>query len=102
MADLPNWVYDLVMDLQRWEDEHPTLYAQYAGSDAFQKVSECGCGALKRVPADVIDQARTLREYLRQAATCTCRSTDVRNLGDPEPRFTVTTDPDCPIHGGGG
>lgn len=65
MTDLPNWVYDLIIDLERWRDEHPALYAQYAGSDEYRKVEQCGCSPLDHVPDEVLARARVIREYLR-------------------------------------
>lgn len=65
MAELPNWVYDVIIELERWRDEHPTLYAQYAGSNEYRKVDDCGCRPLDHIPPDVLAHAHTIREYLR-------------------------------------
>jgi hypothetical protein len=67
MTDLPPWVYDVVMALEKWE-EHPRLFAEYfsvaAGEHVMQPTDECGCAALQHVPKDVRDHARTLATYL--------------------------------------
>lgn len=98
---LPPWVYDVVMRLQRWEAEHPRLYAQYAGSDEYQRVDDCGCAALALVPEDVRQQAATIATYLR--AACTCPDIDTGTLSqEPGTRTTAKgRNPACPLHGEG-
>ena len=65
MGELPNWVYDVIIELDRWRDEHPKLYAQYGGTRDYQPVDACGCRALDHVPPDVLARAQAIREYLR-------------------------------------
>lgn len=65
MAELPNWIYDVIIELERWRDEHSKLYAQFAGSNEYQAVDDCGCRPLDHVPPDVLAQAHAIREYLR-------------------------------------
>lgn len=65
MAELPNWVYDLVMDLQEQERTHPKLMFTSGGSDGYQQWDWCACMALEKVPADVLGHAAVLAEYLR-------------------------------------
>jgi hypothetical protein len=66
VSELPNWIYDVIIDLERWRDEHPKLYAQYAGSDEYQTVDQCGCQPLDHVPPNVLAEAHAIREYLRR------------------------------------
>ncbi len=73
MSDLPNWVYDVVMTLERWRDEHPTLhadlYSMEAGKHVMQKLGDDGgCAALGLVPVEVRERAQAIREYTRAAA----------------------------------
>lgn len=58
MTDLPNWVYDMVMALQKWNYEHPKLYYNEV------RLSECGCEALAHVPEEVKAATETMRQYL--------------------------------------
>lgn len=71
-TDLPAWVYDMIMHLDQWHDEHGTLYVEAyqiaSGRHEFVKADRCGCRALEAVPADVISQARALRSYLAAKA----------------------------------
>lgn len=67
MSDLPNWVYDVVMALQKWSDEHPQLHAEYwtpQGHKMLRVEGACGCEALTPVPDEVKNQARVLAGYL--------------------------------------
>lgn len=50
--NLPPWVIQLVAGLARYEDEHPNLYAQFAGNREWQK-ADCSCGLLESVPSEV-------------------------------------------------
>lgn len=70
MSDLPNWVYDVVIELQRWSYEHPKLYAQYAGSNEYQRVDKCGCEALQLVPEEVLAEAKVIRAYVDHSDNC--------------------------------
>lgn len=45
MSGLPTWVYELIDGLADYDYLHPKLYAQYAGSDAYQP-AECPCHLL--------------------------------------------------------
>jgi hypothetical protein len=77
MADqLPNWVYDVVMALEQWSEEHPKLLAETYPDYKPKPVDDCGCAALDRVPADVRAQARAIRDY-------TARMTE-QNTPEPE------------------
>lgn len=50
--NLPDWVIELIAGLDKYSTEHPTLRAQFYGSDVWQK-ADCSCGLLKLVPNDV-------------------------------------------------
>lgn len=71
MGDLPKWVWDVVVAMQKWDDEHPKLHAEFydveAGAHVMKPVDDCGCAALAVIPDDVKVQARVLADYLRQA-----------------------------------
>lgn len=64
---LPNWVVDLVMDLQRESDEHPKLLFESGAFEGTRQYGWCPCDALKLVPADVQAQAAAVAAYRRQA-----------------------------------
>lgn len=66
MAELPNWVYDVVIELQRWSDEHPKLYFHRYDSQ-YVTPEGCGCEALNHVPGEVKAIALAIAEYRRQA-----------------------------------
>lgn len=67
MGDLPNWIYDVVMQLQKWGDEHGNLFMlRYDG--AYIPETEC-CRALGLVPDDVRKHAAVLANYKRGEAS---------------------------------
>jgi len=68
VTDLPPWVYDVVIELQRWRDEHPKLY-RYVGVDVYEKAEMCGDEALAKVPAEVQAAAEAIAAYLRARPT---------------------------------
>lgn len=49
----PDWLVSLLRGLMKYSDEHPILYAQYAGSDEYKR-APCPCDLLIEVPADVL------------------------------------------------
>lgn len=51
-ADLPKWVWDLVIALRRYEDEHA-------------KGGACLAAVLALVPTDICDQAAAISAYTR-------------------------------------
>jgi hypothetical protein len=70
MTDLPNWVYDVIIELQRWNDEHPNLYTSTGGTEGYFRTEKCGCEALGMVPDEVRAEAKVIAEYLRHADGC--------------------------------
>jgi hypothetical protein len=66
MTDLPNWVYDVVIELQRWNYEHPNLYTSAGGIEGYFRTEKCGCEALELVPENVRQWAIAIRDYQRQ------------------------------------
>jgi hypothetical protein len=66
MGELPPWVYDVVIELQRWNDVHPKLYAEVLDGGEFvkQRVDDCGCKPLDLVPDDVKERAKSIGQYL--------------------------------------
>ncbi len=67
-TELPPWVYDMVMHLERWHDEHGQLFVNAfnasLGRHEYVKADSCGCGALDAVPAETRANAKALRSYL--------------------------------------
>lgn len=55
-TDLPKWVWDLVIAIQRHEDEHRSQDA-------------CLKGVMAAVPRDVRDQADAIAAYVQRAQT---------------------------------
>lgn len=72
IAGLPQWVWDLVRAIERYEEEHPPLYRMGDYKDGVLQYDRAQCieaaGVLKIIPADVRDKARVLSEYLSFAA----------------------------------
>lgn len=66
MGELPNWVYDLINEVERQRDVHPALYVQPAGSAGYRRYDWCSCALLDLVPEDVRRDAAAIREYLRR------------------------------------
>ena len=97
-TDLPPWVYDTVMALQKWADEHPKLFMERYDGQFLKLDDDCGCKALAAVPAEVQAEARVLAHYLANkpsTADCTCWDTSI--LGSAEPIREIN--PRCLIHG---
>lgn len=65
MTDLPNWVIDLVMELQREESVHPELFQMVPGRD-YVHYEWCPAAALWFVPDDVKATAVAIAAYRRQ------------------------------------
>jgi hypothetical protein len=61
VAELPNWVYDLLIELQHQRDVHPKLFVE-GGKPA----DWCPCALLDLVPTEVRRDAAAIREYLRR------------------------------------
>lgn len=59
---LPNWVYDLVIDLDAHTD-HPKLLFTSGGFEGTAQYEWCPCNALNRVPGEVKDRARVIAAY---------------------------------------
>ena len=67
MSDLPNWVYDVVMTLDKHEAEHPRYYVQgFDVANEHVRAGTCGCQALALVPADVRQPAAAIHQYLEK------------------------------------
>lgn len=72
MADLPKWVWDLVIHLQQQEEEHPKLYRQVDAKYpeqgySYQPAEWCAGTALSQVPRPIQKQAEAIRTYTRMA-----------------------------------
>lgn len=67
MSELPNWVYDVVMDLLEQEDVHPKLLFQAGGMPEPAQYDWCPCAALHKVPRNVRVKARAIAAYRREA-----------------------------------
>lgn len=65
MRDLPPWVWDVVIALEKHREEHPRYYAQCGVSD-YARADTCGCEPLALVPRDVKDAAEVLVEDRRR------------------------------------
>jgi hypothetical protein len=71
VADLPNWVYDLVTELLDQQETHPKLLFESGAFEGTQMYDWCPCTALLNVPADVINKAQAIAAYKRQTPTDT-------------------------------
>ena len=63
---LPNWVYDLIAELEEQTD-HPELLFTSGAFEGTAKYDWCPCNALNRVPAEVKDRSRVIAAYRREA-----------------------------------
>lgn len=63
---LPNWVIDLVNQLEE-QTSHPTLLFESGAFEGTRKYEWCPCQALDLVPNDVMDRARAIAAYRREA-----------------------------------
>lgn len=64
-SQLPNWVYDVLIDLISHED-HPKLLFTSGGFEGTARYDWCPCRTLGKVPPDVVQRARALGGYLGQ------------------------------------
>lgn len=64
-AELPTWVWDVLIDLDTQRDEHPTLLFKSGAFEGTAKYDWCPCQPLQLVPPEVIAQARAIRQYTR-------------------------------------
>lgn len=67
MEQLPNWVYDLVMELQEQESMHPRLLFESGGFEGTRTYDWCPCDALKKVPSHVKEHAAAIAAYRAEA-----------------------------------
>lgn len=68
MPDLPNWVMDLLIDLEDQSAVHPKLLFESGAFTGTRIYDWCPCQALEKVPANVRANARAIAAY-RQKAT---------------------------------
>lgn len=66
MADLPNWVYDLVGDLITQREVHPILLFESGAFEGTRKYDWCPCTSLEKVPEDIQGKALAIRDYQRE------------------------------------
>jgi hypothetical protein len=59
---LPRWVWDLVISLQRDEEEHGKLFV--ANGDTYIAAAWCPLVVLERIPPEVRDTAAILADLL--------------------------------------
>jgi hypothetical protein len=64
---LPNWVYDLINELED-QTSHPTLLFESGAFEGTAQYEWCPCNALNRVPAEVKDRARVIAAYRAETA----------------------------------
>lgn len=70
MGELPNWVYDLVNELEEQRDVHPKPLFESGAFQGTRTYDWCPCGAIERhIPADVLDRAQVIARYRREADT---------------------------------
>lgn len=66
MADLPKWVWDLIIQLETQEDTHPELYRRMSSAE-YVRWNWCPAAALNSIPAEIRGQARAIRQYQQLA-----------------------------------
>lgn len=66
MPDLPNWVYDLVNNLDE-QELHPRLLFESGAFEGTRTYDWCACTALRIVPEDVRAHARAIAAYKRHS-----------------------------------
>lgn len=62
---LPDWLWELIDRIDDYEDTHPALYAQHAGSDEWMPTPCLGERMLTIIPFDVMLAARVMQERNR-------------------------------------
>ena len=62
MSDLPSWVWDTVIALQKHRDEHPQYLAEYYPDYKPRRAATCGCEPLAHVPSDIKAIAEAIAE----------------------------------------
>ena len=66
--DLPTWVWDILIELENQRDTHPELLFQAGGMTAPAKYDWCSCALLDKVPSEIIDRVRAIRDYTQAKA----------------------------------
>lgn len=61
LTDLPDWVWQLVAGLSRYEAEHPILY-RMTSSDVYERTS-CPDALTGLIPRDIRDAAELLARH---------------------------------------
>jgi len=64
-SDLPIWVWDILIELEEQRDTHPELLYQAGGMDKPARYEWCSCALLDKVPPEVIEHARAIRDYVQ-------------------------------------
>ena len=62
MHDLPAWVWDTVIALQKHRDEHPQYLAEYYPDYEPRRAATCGCEPLECVPREIKATAEAIAE----------------------------------------
>lgn len=73
VSDLPNWVVDLVNELDEQQNVHPKLLFESGAFEGTQVYDWCPCKALERhVPAEALERARAVAAYRRAEGGASC------------------------------
>ena len=66
MAELPNWVYDIIGEIQEQDRTHPKLFFTSGAFEGYRQYDWCVCRLLEKVPDDVKRESAVIREYVRK------------------------------------
>lgn len=62
-SELPVWVWDILIELEHQRDVHPELLHQSGLMAKPERYDWCSCALLDKVPPEVIEHARAIRDY---------------------------------------
>lgn len=79
MYETPNWLIDLLIRLDRWEDEHPSACSCETSRGL------CLAELQRLVPMKVMAEARAVRDYLQQSNRG-CTGPHICSYGTPRKR----------------
>lgn len=67
-SELPIWVWDILIEMEDQRDTHPKLLHQSGLMTKPEPYDWCSCALLDKVPPEVIEHARAIRDYTQAKA----------------------------------
>lgn len=78
-AELPVWVWDMLIELEDQRDTHPKLLFQAGGMAKPERYDWCSCALLDKVPLEVLDHARAIRDYTQAKERAAAKAAEIED-----------------------